>query len=66
MYHNLVHELKKKNITNKVVAELIGISEKTFYNKVSGATEFTLTEAMSINDNLLPEFKLGYLFTRTA
>lgn len=66
MYHNLVHELKKKNITNKAVAELIGISEKTFFNKVNGASEFTLTEAMSINDNLLPEFKLGYLFTRTA
>ena len=66
MYHNLVHELKKKNITNKAVAELIGTTEKTFFNKVNGASEFTLTEAMSINDNLLPEFRLDYLFTRTA
>lgn len=66
MYNNLMHELRKKNITNKAVAELIGITEKTLFNKVNGVTEFTLTEAMAINDNLLPEFKLDYLFTRTA
>lgn len=66
MYPNLIHELRKKNITNKAVSELIGTTEKTLFNKVNGATEFTLTEAMSINSNLLPEFRLEYLFTRTA
>ena len=66
MYNNLVVELRRKNITNKAVAELIGTSEKTLFNKINGATEFTVPEAMMINKNLLPEFRLDYLFTRTA
>lgn len=66
MYDNLVTELRRKNITNKAVAELIGTSEKTVFNKINGVTEFTVPEAMAIRNNLLPEFRIGYLFTRTA
>lgn len=66
MYNNLITELRRKNITNKAVAELIGTTEKTLFNKISGVTEFTVPEAMAINKHLLPEYRLDYLFTRTA
>lgn len=64
MFPNLALELKRKGITYKAVAGLLQCTEKTFQNKMSGATEFTLKEILLICDNLLPEFELRYLFAR--
>lgn len=61
MLLNMMTELRRKNITNKAVAELLGVSEKTVFNKLDGSSELTVSEAMKININLLPEFKLSYL-----
>lgn len=66
MLGNMIAELRRKNITNKAVAELIGAAEKTVVNKLNGTSEFTVAEAISINVNLLPEFRLSYLCTHTA
>lgn len=66
MYDNLRRELERKNIAIVAVARLIGCSDKTVWNKLNGATDFTVAEAVTINDTLLPEFNFGYLFTRTA
>lgn len=65
MLGNMIHELRRKNITNKAVAELIGAAEKTVVNKLNGTSEFTVSEAISINTNLLPEFRLSYLCEST-
>lgn len=64
MYPNLNKELDRKGITNKAVAAVLGCSEKTVWNKKNGESEFTLDEALNINDNLLPEFSLRYLFQK--
>ena len=56
MLGNMISELRRKNITNKAVAEVINASEKSVVNKLNGTTEFTISEAMAINVNLLPEF----------
>lgn len=61
MLGNMISELRRKNITNKAVAEVIDASEKSVVNKLNGTTEFTISEAMAININLLPEFNLSYL-----
>lgn len=61
MLGNMISELRRKNITNKAVADVINSSEKTVVNKLNGTSEFTISEAMAINVNLLPEFKLSYL-----
>ena len=66
MFPNLSNELKDKGITYKAVAILIGCTEKTLQNKMNGITEFTLSEALLINENLLPEFRLQYLFAKQA
>jgi len=66
MFPNLSNELKDKGITLKAVAILIGCTEKTLQNKMNGITEFTLSEALLINENLLPEFRLQYLFAKQA
>ena len=65
MLGNMIAELRRKNITNKAVAELIGAAEKTVVNKLNGTTEFTVSEAIKINVNLLPEFRLSYLCSTT-
>lgn len=61
-YPNLEKELGRKNISNRAVAAAIGCTEKTLYNKMMGKTDFTLTEVTVIENELLPEFKLSYLF----
>jgi len=64
MFENLIFELRRKGITNKALAALINCSEKSVQNKLSGVTEFTLSEILLIQENLLPEFELKYLFKR--
>lgn len=66
MLGNMIFELRRKNISNKAVAELISTSEKTVVNKLNGTSEFTVSEAIAINVNLLPEFRLAYLCATTA
>lgn len=66
MFPNLRAELKRKGISYKAVAAVIGCSEKSVQNKVSGATEFTLSEVLAINEDLLPEFDLRYLFRKAS
>lgn len=66
MYANLVNELRNKKITNRVIAELIGCDEKTVFNKLNGKSDFSITEGLMIRHNVLPEFDMDYLFTRTA
>ena len=66
MFPNLTKELKNKGITYRAVAGLIGCSEKTIQNKMSGVTDFTLNEVLLINENMFPEYELKYLFKRTA
>ena len=66
MFANLAKELKNKGITYRAVAGLIGCSEKTIQNIMSGVTDFTLNEVLLINENMFPEYELKYLFKRTA
>ena len=66
MFKNLKEELDRKGITIRAVASLLNCSEKTIQNKLNGETEFTLSEVLLIGDNLFPEFRLHYLFKRSA
>lgn len=66
MYANLADALRSKKITNRVIAELIGCDEKTVWNKLSGKSDFTMSEGLLIRHNVLPEYDMDYLFTRTA
>lgn len=66
MYKNLENELRRKNISNAAVASLLQCTEKTFYNKLHGNTEFYLSEGFLIHRNLLPEFNIDYLFAKAS
>lgn len=64
MFPNLRAELQRKNISFVSVARLINCTEKTLQNKMNGKTDFRLNEVLAINEQLLPEFELKYLFKR--
>lgn len=65
-YVNLRAEMARQGVTVKQLAKLLGVSLKTASNRLSGKTEFTLGEALAINNDLFPECELAYLFYRQA
>ena len=67
---NLIAEMVKLGIpANQVAKEIaatIGSSEKTARNKLNGVTEWTVPEAMKINDKFFEGHQsIEYLFQRT-
>ena len=58
----LKQALDARGITQKSCAELLGITEKTLYNKMVGASEFTYNEVKRLRA-FLPEYNIDYLLT---
>ena len=58
----LKQALDSRGITQKSCADLLGISEKTLYNKLTGVSEFTHSEVKKIRA-FLPEYNIDYLLT---
>ena len=54
--------LEGKGLPRKEYAVLLGISEKTLYNKLTGTTEFTYGEFQKLKA-LLPEYNIDYLLS---
>ena len=64
MLDNLLNAMNSKHISTRAIAELIGTTEKTAYNKTMGVTDFTVPEALLVKDNLFPEYDFCYLFAK--
>lgn len=62
MHTNLRKALRAKRIRLKTVAALLGCSARTVANKLNGKTDFTVTEALMIHDELLQEYNFKRLF----
>ena len=64
MYKHLEEALKSKGISWNAAAKAAGMSEATFRSKMSGRSQcgFTITEAITIKENLFPEMDIIYLF----
>lgn len=43
-------------------AKLLGVSNKTLYNKLTGASDFSYTEYQKLKE-LFPEYNIDYLLT---
>lgn len=48
----LFYEMKRKNVTIKMMCEKLGMSRSAFYRKCRGISEFTLSEIQTIVDYL--------------
>lgn len=62
MYKNLEAELARNGISKNSLAKTLKLSQKGLYLKLSGETDFTLTEVMKIK-SLFKGLTLEYLFT---
>lgn len=60
--NNLKAEMARYGIGQSDVQLVLGCSEKTIRNKLSGETQFSFPEARMIRDALFPGLKLEYLF----
>lgn len=63
MEYNVKNVLTSKKISNKAIAALLGVSEKTLANKMTGQTDFTYPEACKIKRELCPEYDFEFLFS---
>ena len=64
MYDNLKVLMSRKNITNEVLARLLGVNRDTIANKLGGGSEFTHGQAELIHETLFPEYSIRYVFHR--
>ncbi len=54
--------LEDKGVSLKNYSALLGISEKTLYNKLTGTTEFTMGEYQRLK-TIFPEYDVLYLMS---
>lgn len=59
---NLLAEMVRYGVTNTDIQKVLGCSEKTVRNKLSGDTEFTVPEAIKIRNSYFQGFRMEYLF----
>lgn len=51
-------------VMKKDIAQLLGVSPKTIWNKLRGANDFTFGEAVKIKNRFFPEVPIEQLFER--
>lgn len=62
MLINLKNLLEEKNVSYKDLAELLNLSEKSIYSKITEKTDFTLPEIKKIHKFVFPQYDIQYLF----
>lgn len=62
MFKNLHAEIARNSYTKKSIAEFLGISESSLRYKLSGKTEFTLSEIKKLKQLLGENLSVEYLF----
>lgn len=65
MLRNLKNALDAKGITVRAYAAILGVSEKTVWNKINEETPFTYPEANKTMKEVFPEYNSDYLFDGT-
>jgi hypothetical protein len=63
-YPTLAGEIAKRGIKKSIIAERIGLSQRSLYNKLSGSVSFTWDEAMTITKIFFPDLDPTALFER--
>lgn len=67
MFRNLEAEMKRKGLTRKQLADVLGININTISAKLVGRSPLLWDEALLIADKLFKgEFDLKYLFEKAA
>ena len=62
MFGNLRAEMARIPISGRVVADTVGITPSSFYDKMAGRTEFKRSEMALIRNQFFKEFTVDFLF----
>lgn len=62
LLRNLKRALDNKGVTLRAYASILGVSEKTIWNKINEETPFTYPEVRKTKMEILPEYDSDYLF----
>lgn len=65
LYPNLVGEIARRGIKKKVIAQSIGVCDKSLNNKLTGRVPFTWPEVKLIRRQFFPDVDPEYLFKRS-
>ena len=60
----LIGEMAKQKVTKRDLSDLLGVHWNSITNKISGESDFSVTEAIKIRDRYVPEWKIENLFRR--
>lgn len=66
MYPNLEAEIARFKLTNAALAKELNMTEKSFSNKRTGKTDFTVHEAFILKRQVFKNCTLEYLFAESA
>lgn len=66
VYPVLSGEIARRGIKKKAIADVLGISDKAFRNKMAGKTAFTWPEVCTLNETYFPDIETAKLFERDA
>ena len=66
MLANLQTEMERHGVTNRDIARLLGKTERTVRDKISGRFDFSVSEAKRIRDAFFPNVRIEYLFAFDA
>lgn len=61
-YPNLAGEIARRGVKKVAISRHLGISYRSFSNKMNGRSPFTLNEAMSIQRQFFPSVDIDDLF----
>lgn len=61
---NLAAEMARNGVSIADLLAVLGCTDKTVRNKMAGATEFSVGEAMKIRDTFFPGMRIEYLFAQ--
>lgn len=59
---NLEAEMKRKKISRKNIADLLGVSYRTIHSRFNGESEWRYSECVKVRDTYFPDKTLDYLF----
>lgn len=60
--NNLLTEMKKRGVSKKEIKNILGCSDGTISDKLSGEIEFTVPEVIKIRRELFSDLSIDYLF----
>ena len=62
---NLSAEMVRFGVSITDLQKFLDCTDKTVRNKISGATEFSVREALGIRDKFFPGYRIEYLFAQS-